>query len=311
MLVSSASILKKASQNGYAVGAFNVYNLETIHAAVDTSAAKKSPLILQTSEAALTYAGVDYLKAITYIAAQQRIPIALHVDHGKDIAVIKECIKKGWTSVMFDGSLLPFEKNVRLTRDLVRYAKPRGVSVEGELGAIKGVEDLVRVKDRQVLFTDPSQASEFVSRTGVDALAISIGTAHGPFKFQGEPFLDFLRLKKIKEQVAIPLVLHGASGIAKEDLRVLHRECRSVGDCERLEEAVGIADKDIKKAIRFGIAKVNIDSDLRIAFLAGIREAIVMHHDWYDPRKILGEGSVRMKKVIAQKIKLFGSKGRA
>ena len=310
MLSTLKKILADADKDGYAVGAFNVNNLEILQAVIETAVKEKSPVIVQTSEGAIEYAGMDYLVAMIRTAAKAPVPVAIHLDHGKNLAVIKKAIQSGYTSVMFDGSLLPFEENVATTRQVVAWAKKKGVSVEAELGAIKGVEDLHSVSEKQAFFTNPDQAKDFVKRTGCDALAVSIGTAHGAFKFKTAPELDIERLKKIDAAVKVPIVLHGASGISPELVARTRQLCDQLEDCNRLADAIGVPDTEIRRAIRYGVRKINIDSDLRIAFVAGLREAIIRNHKSIDPRALLAPSKKLMKEVVAHKMELFGSHGR-
>jgi fructose-bisphosphate aldolase class II len=212
---------------------------------------------------------------------------------------------------MYDGSLLPYKENVRNTRKVVSWARTKGVSVEAEIGAISGVEDLVSVSEKEAFFTDPDEARRFWKDTGCDALAISIGTAHGPNKFKAEAKLDIKRLKKIDELVKVPLVLHGASEIDEEMVRLAKKSCGIFGDCNRLAKAKGVPDTEIRKAIRAGIRKINIDSDLRIAFTAGIRQAILKKKDTIDPRKLLAPSKELMKEVVRDRLRVFGCKGKA
>ncbi len=308
MLVSGKSLLDHAHRNGYAVGAFNVNNLEILQSVIAAALTTKSPVIVQTSEGAIQYAGLDYLKALAYTAAKRPIKMALHLDHGKDLKLIKQCIEWGWTSVMFDGSTLPYAENVSKTKMVVRLAHAKGVSVEAELGAIKGIEDLVDVKEREAFFTDPKQAVDFIKKTGIDSLAISIGTSHGPFKFLGEPTLDLKRLEKIKRLTKKPLVLHGASGIPEHLLELIHDNCTLLDDCDRIKDARGVSDALIKKAIKRGINKINIDSDLRLAFLAGVRKTLLKDTHAYDPRVLMKEAKALMTQVVIQKMKLFSGR---
>ncbi|MBI4098586.1 MAG: class II fructose-bisphosphate aldolase [Candidatus Magasanikbacteria bacterium] len=314
MLVNLNVILQKARKGGYAVPAFNINNLEICQAVIDAAEALKSPVVLQTSEGALEYAGMEYLAAIAHVAAKNTpVPVVFHLDHGKNEKLVREAIHSGfYTSVMFDGSLLPFKQNVARTRAIVKLAHARKMTVEAELGPIAGVEDLVSVKEREAFFTDPAQAEQFVKETGCDALAISIGTAHGAYKSRAEgPIkLDLKRLKEISARVKIPLVLHGASGISKKWLDRLHAQCAKLGDCDRLAGAHGIPLAEEKKAIKLGIAKINIDSDLRIAFTAGVRETLLSNTHEFDPRKILGPARARMTELVKEKIYAFGSHGR-
>ncbi len=308
MLVPAKQLLQKAYRQNYAVPAFNISNLETLQGIMESATSLKSPVIIQTTESAIEYAGVDFLYALVTTAAKlYPIKIALHVDHGKDLKTIKRCIDLGWTSVMFDGSSLPYEENIAKTQQVVSWAAAKGVSVEAELGAIKGKEDKIDIAARAVLFTDPIQAVDFVKKTKIDSLAISIGTAHGPFKFEGNTVLDFKRLTKIKELTHLPLVLHGASGISTKITNLLHNRCTELHDCKRVAGAHGVSDSAIKKAISLGINKINIDSDLRLAFTAGMRNALLDKPDAYDPRDILSKGRDLVKQVVAQKITLFGS----
>ena len=262
MLVSLKHILEKAERGRYAVGAFNVNNLETIQAMVLAAEAERSPVILQTSEGALAYAGMEELGALVHLAADRaHIPIVFHLDHGKHLEIIENAIKSGlYTSVMFDGSALSYEENVRTTKRLAKLAHEKNVSLEAELGAIAGMEDFISVKKRDAHLTNPDQAARFVKQTGCDALAIAIGTSHGAFKFKRTSSLDFERLLAIKLATSIPLVLHGASGIPAS----IKKQCQKYG-C-KITGAKGVSDANIKKAVTLGINKVNIDTDLRIAF---------------------------------------------
>lgn len=334
MLVNLNHILHKARKGGYAVPAFNINNLEICQAVIDAAEALKSPVILQTSEGALEYAGMEYLAAIARVAAKSAaVPVVFHLDHGKNEKLVREAIRSGfYTSVMFDGSLLPFKQNVTHTRAIVKLAHARKMTVEAELGPIAGAEDLVDVKKREAFFTDPTQAEQFVKETGCDELAISIGTAHGAYKLS-PPFkgsltgrasagpggvgggsaikLDLKRLAEIGERVHIPLVLHGASGISKKWLNRLHAQCAKLGDCDRLAGAQGIPLAEEKNAIKLGIAKINIDSDLRIAFTTGVREVLLTNTHEFDPRKILGPARALMTELAKEKIRAFGCVGKA
>lgn len=305
MLVTTKQLLVPARRKHYAVPAFNINDLEFLRAVMDAAIKLKSPVIVQTSEGAIAYAGMDYLVAMVRVAAQAKIPVALHLDHGKELPLIKKAIQSGYTSVMFDGSSLPYAKNVADTKKVVSWARAKNVSVEAELGAIAGIEDFVSVAERDAHLTDPTQAAAFARTTGCDALAIAIGTSHGAFKFKGKTHLDIARLKKIAATVSIPLVLHGASGV-NEDVKELAEKYGA-----KLDKARGVLNSDIKQAIKHGVAKVNIDTDLRLAFTAGIREAV---HDLpavIDPRKLLAPASLLMREVAMQKMKLFGSAGKA
>lgn len=305
MLVPSLPLLKKARAGKYAVPAFNINNLEILKAVIDAAVELKSPIIVQTSEGAIEYAGMDYLIAMVRVAAQAKIPVVLHVDHGKDLKLIKKAIDSGYTSVMFDGSSLPYSKNVKATQQVVAWAKKKGVSVEAEIGVLAGIEDFVSVEARDAALTDPKQALAFSKATGCDSLAIAIGTAHGAYKFKGKTHLDIDRLKKIAALIKKPLVLHGASGVL-EDVKALAEHYGA-----KLGEARGVMDQDIKQAIKNGIAKINIDTDIRLAFTAGIREAVSDLPKIIDPRKLMQPSYQLMKEVAKRKIIAFGSKGKA
>ena len=268
MLTTLSTVLKKAEKGRYAVGAFNINNLEILQAVMDAAEAEKSPVIISTSEGAINYAGMDELAALVHLAAKRtKLPVVFHLDHGKNYDLVVRAIKSGlYTSVMFDGSSHPFKKNVRLTKKIVALAHKRGISVEAELGAIAGIEDFVSVKEKDAHLTSPEQAKDFVKQTGCDALAIAVGTSHGAFKFSGKSTLEFKRLAEIKKNVGVPLVLHGASGVPSN----IKKLCTKYG-CE-IDKAKGVSDGNIKKAISLGVNKINIDSDLRIAFTAGTRQ---------------------------------------
>ena len=282
-LVPMSLLLKQAQKGGYAVGAFNANNLEIVQGIVEAADELESPVILQASQGAIKYAGVDYITAIVKTASEKvKVPVALHLDHGTSFEQAVQCIRAGFSAVMFDGSKHSFEDNIANTLAVVRVARPAGVSVEAELGKIGGTEDDISVSDRDAMMTVPEEAQEFVRRTGVDALAVAIGTAHGPYK--GEPRLDFDRLQKIRNLVDVPLVLHGASGVP---------------------------EKAIQKAISIGICKINIDTDLRQAFTAAVKQVLAEKPGEIDPRKLLGPGREALKQVAKQKIQLFGSAGRA
>lgn len=312
MLVTLKNILQKANKGNYAVGAFNVNNLEILDAVIRAAETMRSPVIVQTSEGGVHYAGMEEVVALMRLKAKKAtVPVAVHLDHGKDVKLVRKAIDSGYTSVMIDGSHLSFAQNVAVTKDIVRRAHARKISVEAELGAIAGIEDFVSVAERDAHLTSPEQAVDFVQKTGCDALAIAVGTAHGAFKFKGEPKLDIDRIKKIKKLTKMPLVLHGASGISPELLRRMHTQCSVFGDCARLDGARGVSDRMIRLAIKAGINKINIDSDLRIAFTAAVREKMLQDKKTFDPRTILGYARDLMQKVVEEKMKLFGSAGRA
>jgi fructose-bisphosphate aldolase class II len=311
MLTTLKSVLTKANEGNYAVGAFNTNNLEITQAIIQAAVETKSPVIIQTSEGAVEYAGMEYLKALVLVAAQAPVPVAFHLDHGKNLEVVKQAIDSGYTSVMYDGSALPEVENLKNTQQVVAWAKEKGVSVEAEIGAIAGIEDFVSVADQDAHLTNPEKALEFARATKCDALAIAIGTAHGAFKFKSETILDFERLKKIKELTKMPLVLHGASGIPAELVARAQVGADKLGDGERLTGAHGVSDEAIKKAVSLGINKINVDSDLRIAFTVALRETLLNDHKTFDPRKLLGPSRELMKALVKHKMELFGSAGRA
>ncbi len=281
--VSGSELLGKAMAGGYAVGAFNTNNLEITLSIVEAAAAERSPLILAVSPGAMRYAGVAYLAAIARVASEQvDVPMCLHLDHGTSLDEVKCALDHGFSSVMIDGSALPFEDNVSLTREVVEMAHTRGASVEGELGRLVGTEDRISVTEREASMTDPDQAAEFVERTGIDALAVSIGNAHGWYR--GKPELDFERLRLIREKVAVPLVLHGASGIP---------------------------DEMIRRACAIGVDKINIDTEVRDAFRQAVARFIHENPEVIDPRRILAPAREAMREVVARKMRLFGCAGKA
>lgn len=306
MLTTNKEIMKAARAGGYAVGAFNINNMEFLQAITGAAEELRSPVIIAVSEGALKYAGFTNLVSMVRLAAEERrVPVSLHLDHGKDMAVIERCIDGGFTSVMIDGSGFPFEENIAVTKKVVDRAKPKGVSVEGELGKLAGIEDNVSVEEREASLTDPAQAEEFVKRTGVDALAIAVGTSHGAYKFKGEPVLALERISAIAGRVPCLIVLHGASGVKQENVAIANQFGA------KLKGAKGVPDAAIVEAVRRGISKVNIDTDMRIAFTAFVRKAMAEKPEEIDPRKVLGPGRDAIAQVVREKIKLFGSEGKA
>lgn len=298
MLVTNKEVLSKADKLGYAVGSFNINNLESLQAVVCAAEEERSPAIIAVTEGAIDYGGVETLAFLAKLAAKRaNVPLTLHLDHGKKIETVKKCLKNGFTSVMIDGSALEFNKNIQITKKVVELSHPK-VSVEAELGQLGGVEDYVTGK---IKMTDRFKALEFVKKTKVDALAVAIGTSHGAYKFKGKTKLDFKRLKEIKEKTNMLLVLHGASGIPKS----LIAKAKRYG--AELKGAQGVDDKSIKKAIKLGINKINIDSDLRLAFTASVREFLSKNKSEFDPRKILGSAREAMKDIVKKKMRLFGS----
>ena len=307
-LVTTKEMFRKAYEGGYAVGAFNVNNMEIVQGIVEAAQEEKAPLILQVSAGARKYAKHIYLRKLVEAAIEDTgLPIALHLDHGADFEICKECVDGGFTSVMIDGSKYPFEENIELTRRVVEYAHNKGVVVEAELGKLAGVEDAVKVNTKDATYTDPDQAVEFVERTGVDSLAIAIGTSHGAYKFKGKPELDFARLEKITKLLPdFPLVLHGASTVIPSFVE----ECNKYGG--KIDGAQGVPEDMLLKAGTFGVCKINIDTDLRLAMTASVRKYLVEHPEEFDPRKYLGPARDAIKAMVAHKMRdVLNCSGRA
>ena len=305
VLVTNKDLMVPARKNRYAVAAFNVQNLESVKAVAEAAAEENSPVIIQITPSVIKYAGLAYISSLVKIAAQLApVPLTMHLDHGEDFDTASKCVDAGFTSVMIDGSFLKFDENVALTKRVVSIAHPKGVSVEAELGKLAGVEER-SVEEREAILTDPKTAVEFVEKTGVDALAVAIGTSHGAYKFKSEGKLDLERLKLISETVSIPLVLHGASSVPDWLIEKATKYGAS------LSGAKGIPEEQLKKAITLGIAKINIDTDLRLAFTATVREVLANSPKEFDPRKILGPAKDAMKEVAKSKMRLFGSSGKA
>ncbi len=307
-LVTSKEMFQKAYEGKYAVGAFNVNNMEIVQGIVDAAKVEKAPLILQVSAGARKYAKHIYLMKLVEAAMEDSgLDICLHLDHGEDFEICKSCIDGGFSSVMIDGSKFPFEENIELTRRVVEYAHERGVVVEAELGRLAGVEDAVKVSAKDATYTDPDQAVEFVERTGVDSLAIAIGTSHGAYKFAGEPSLDFARLEKISNMLPnFPLVLHGASTVLPEFVA----KCNEFGG--QLKGAQGVPEDMLLQAGKLGVCKINIDTDLRLAMTASIREHFMTHPDHFDPRQYLKPAREAIQAMVQHKIKnVLNCSGRA
>ena len=309
-LVTTTEMFKKAYEGGYAIGAFNVNNMEIVQGITEAAGELKSPLILQVSKGARAYANHTYLvKLVEAALIENDIPIALHLDHGPDFETCKACIDGGFTSVMIDASHYDFEKNIEITRRVVDYAHERGVVVEAELGKLAGVEDDVKVADADAAYTQPDEVEEFVSRTGVDSLAIAIGTSHGAFKFKPgqKPQLRFDILDEISRRIPnFPIVLHGASSVSQEYVKIIQANGGNLAD------AIGIPEEMLRQAARSAVCKINIDSDLRLAMTAGIREVLWNNPAAFDPREYLKVGRANVKEVVAHKIKnVLGSDGKA
>ncbi|MBR1883855.1 MAG: class II fructose-1,6-bisphosphate aldolase [Clostridia bacterium] len=313
-LVTTREMFERAAKGGYAIGAFNVNNMEIVQGIVEAAAEANSPVILQASSSAIKYAGPTYLKKMIEAAIEinkekgMDIPIALHLDHGADFEICKECIDSGFTSVMIDGSKYPFEENVALTKKVVDYAHMHGVSVEAELGKLAGVEDDVNVAESDANYTDPKEAAEFVRRTGCDSLAVAVGTSHGAYKFKGEPRLRFDILEKISEALPenYPLVLHGASSVPQEYVEM----CNKYGG--KLPGARGVTEDLLARASKMGVCKINVDSDIRLAMTASIRKVFTETPEVFDPRNYLGKAREEIKKMISHRIiDVFGSQNKA
>ena len=307
-LVTSKEMFQKAYEGKYAVGAFNVNNMEIVQGIVDAAKVEKAPLILQVSAGARKYAKHIYLMKLVEAAMEDSgLDICLHLDHGEDFEICKSCIDGGFSSVMIDGSKFPFEENIELTRRVVEYAHERGVVVEAELGRLAGVEDAVKVAAKDASYTDPDQAVEFVERTGVDSLAIAIGTSHGAYKFAGKPELDFARLEKISNMLPnFPLVLHGASTVLPEFVA----KCNQFGG--QLKGAQGVPEDMLLQAGKLGVCKINIDTDLRLAMTASIREHFMTNPEHFDPRQYLKPAREAIQAMVQHKIKnVLNCSGRA
>jgi fructose-bisphosphate aldolase class II len=291
-------MFKKAYKEGYAVGAFNVNNMEIIQGIVEAAQMENAPLILQVSAGARRYANHTYLiKLIEAAVETSGLDIVVHLDHGPDFETCKSCIDGGFTSVMIDGSHLPFEENIKLTKQVVDYAHDRGVTVEGELGRLAGVEDDIKVSQEDSSYTRPEEVEEFVAKTGVDSLAIAIGTSHGAFKFKGEPKLRFDILEEVGRRLPnFPIVLHGASSVMPEYVDMINE----FGG--KLDNAKGVPEEMLRKAASMAVCKINIDSDLRLAFTGTIRKHFAEHPEHFDPRQYLGEARTALRDMVRHKI---------
>ncbi|MBO1437802.1 class II fructose-1,6-bisphosphate aldolase [Meiothermus sp. CFH 77666] len=305
-LALGKDVLDKARREGYAVPSFNTNNLEITQAILETAEALRAPVFIQVSDGARKYAGLENLSNLVRdMASRVSVPVVLHLDHGADYKMVLQALRAGFTSVMIDASHHPFEENVHETQRCVEAAHAVGVSVEAELGRLQGIEDNIVVDAKDAFLTDPDEAERFVEATGIDYLAIAIGTSHGAYKGKGRPYIDHARLEQIATRISIPLVLHGSSGVPQWLKDKMSATGADLGD------PTGIHDEDVRKAIPNGIAKINIDTDLRLAFTAGIREVVVGNPKEFDPRKLLGKGREYLKQVIKEKFELMGTVGRA
>lgn len=309
-LVSTKEMLRKAYEGGYAIGAFNVNNMEIVQGITEAAKELNAPLILQVSAGARKYANHTYLtKLVEAAVIETGLPIALHLDHGADFEICKSCIDGGFTSVMIDGSHHDYEDNVALTKKVVEYAHAHGVTVEGELGQLAGIEDDVNVSAEDANFTKPEQVEDFVTRTGVDSLAIAIGTSHGAYKFKPgqKPQLRFDILDEVARRLpGFPIVLHGASSVVPEFVEMINKYGGQMPD------AIGIPEEMLREAARNAVCKINIDSDLRLSMTAAVREHFALHPDHFDPRQYLAPARDAIKAMVAHKIKnVLGCDGKA
>ena len=299
-LVPTTEMFRRAYQEGYAIGAFNVNNMEIVQGITEAAAEEKAPVILQVSAGARKYAKHIYLtKLVEAAVADTGLPIALHLDHGADFEICKSCVDGGFTSVMIDGSHHDYEDNVALTKKVVEYAHAHGVVVEGELGQLAGIEDDVNVSEDDAHFTDPAQVEDFVTRTGVDSLAIAIGTSHGAYKFKPgqKPQLRFDILEEVGRRLpGFPIVLHGASSVTQSDVAIVNRFGGQMPD------AIGIPEEMLRQAASMAVCKINLDSDLRLAMTAAIRQYMAENPSHFDPRQYLSPARAHIKELVRHKI---------
>lgn len=319
-LVTTKEMFKKAYEGGYAIGAFNVNNMEIVQGITEAAKELNAPLILQCSAGARKYAKHQYLVHLVQAAIEDTgLPIALHLDHGADFETCKSCIDGGFTSVMFDGSHYSFKENIEKTKEVVEYAHAHGVVVEAELGQLAGIEDDVKVAAHEAHYTDPNEVEEFVKETGVDSLAIAIGTSHGAYKFTPDqctrneqgilvpPPLRFDILEEVAKRLPnFPIVLHGASSVPQDFVKIINENGGHMPD------AVGVPEDQLRKAASMAVCKINIDSDLRLAMTAGIRKHFNDHPDHFDPRQYVADGRTNIKAIVSHKIKeVLGCDGKA
>ena len=307
-LVTSKEMFKKAYEGGYAIGAFNVNNMEIVQGITEAAKEVNAPLILQVSAGARKYANHTYLmKLIEAAIIETGLPICVHLDHGDTFELCKSCIDGGFTSVMIDGSHHSFEDNIKLTSQVVEYAHAKGVTVEGELGRLAGIEDAVNVSDADAAFTDPKQVEEFVQKTGVDSLAIAIGTSHGAFKFKGEPRLRFDILEEVQKRLpGFPIVLHGASSVIPEYVEMINKFGGN------MPGAQGVPEEMLRQAAKMAVCKINIDSDLRLALTGSIRKYFAENPSHFDPRQYLSPARTAIKELVKNKlINVLGCDGKA
>lgn len=304
--VSLKEMYKDAVERNYAIGQFNVNNLEFVQSALEAAEETKSPIILAASTSAIKYAGIDFMvNMVKTGAAGVSVPVCLHLDHGATFEDAKKCIEAGFNSVMIDGSHHPLEENIAVTKEVVDFAAKFDVCVEAELGRLGGIEDDVNVDERDARLTDPDEAVEFVEKSGCNALAVAIGTSHGAYKFKGSSNIAFDRIEAIKKRLPMALVMHGSSGVNQDHVAKVNE---LGGD---IQGAKGVSDEAVKKAVGLGINKVNIDTDLRIAWTAVVRTVLKEKPSNIDPRKVLGPAREEVKNVIMYKMNLLGSAGKA
>lgn len=309
-LVTTTEMFRKAYEEGYAIGAFNVNNMEIVQAITEAAAEVKAPVILQASAGARKYAKSVYLRKLVEAAVEDTgLPIALHLDHGADFETCKDCIDSGFTSVMIDASSKPLAENIAITKKVVEYAHDHGVVVEAELGALAGIEDEVVVSAEESHYTRPEEVEEFVSKSGCDSLAIAIGTSHGAYKFKPgtDPKLRFDILEEVSKRLpGFPIVLHGASSVPQRFVEIINQHGG------RMPGAIGVPEDQLRQAARMAVCKINIDSDLRLGMTAGIREHFDAHPDHFDPRQYIGDGRAYIKEIVKNKIvNVLGSDGKA
>lgn len=309
-LVTTKEMFEKAYNGGYAIGAFNVNNMEIVQGITEAAAELNAPLILQVSKGARAYANHTYLmKLVEAAVIETGLPIALHLDHGDSFDICKSCIDGGFTSVMIDASSKPFEENIELTKKVVEYAHDHGVVVEAELGTLAGIEDEVKVSVEDSSYTRPEDVQEFVERTGCDSLAIAIGTSHGAYKFKPgtDPKLRFDILEEVEKRLPnFPIVLHGASSVPQEFVRIINENGGN------MPGAIGVPEDQLRKAASMAVCKINIDSDLRLAMTASIRQYLNQHPDHFDPRQYLKPARAAIKDMVAHKIvDVLGCNGKA
>ena len=307
-LVNTRDMFKRAYEGGYAIGAFNVNNMEIIQGIMEGATAEKAPVILQVSAGARKYANHTYLMKLIEAAVETSgLPIAVHLDHGPDFETCKSCIDGGFTSVMVDGSHLSFEENIALTRRVVEYAHDRNITVEAELGRLAGVEDDIKVSHEDSSYTRPEDVEEFVTKTGCDSLAIAIGTSHGAFKFKGKPHLRFDILEKVSEKLpGFPIVLHGASSVMPEYVQMINQYGGNIPGAQ------GVPEEMLRQAASMAVCKINVDSDLRLAMTGVIRKQFAEHPDQFDPRQYLKPARIALRDMVRHKIvNVMGCNGKA